>query len=180
MEKELARFRINHYVTVLMLGSDRIKDKFYQNPMLLQSKYMSNLDVRIIKHQKSVINLWNVKPGITNENRLFQSNSDIAIVIVNLDKKYEYFEKALIQRTLVAKGSKLIVCGVHQNDERVSTRKNIVRLCKFCMTNDVDCMILSEDDIGKLLDKLIEEIEQIRQSRKKHVNESYRQWRNSC
>ena len=178
---ELARFNINHYVTVLLLGSDRIKKQFYQSPSLSGSKYMSNLDVRIVKSSTTgmILNLWNVRSGITNENRLFQSDCDITVILVNLDKNYEYFEKTLVQRTLIAKNSKLIVCGIHQDDERPLTRKNIVQLCKFCQSNNIDCLILSEEDNkSQILDKLLKETEIIRLSRKKKVNDAYQQWRN--
>ena len=67
---DLSQFKINNFVTIIVIGSDTVKNKLYNLSIMKQaSLYMSNIDVRIIKCPSNMImNLWNVQYDITNQN----------------------------------------------------------------------------------------------------------------
>ncbi len=174
---DLSRFKINNFVTIICIGSDSIKNKLYSSLMSMsKSKHISNLDVHLIKCPNNMtINMWNVKQGITNQNRYFISDIDTVLIIHDLEKNYEYFEKSLVQKNLLAKNSGTIVVGVYQNDNNAKTRKNIVTLGKFCLNNDIECKIISEPDIGEIMMILLRITNDIRLTRKKVINQKYKE-----
>jgi hypothetical protein len=171
----LSKFRINHHVSILIIGSDTTKLCFYQS---FPSNYMSNLDVRTVSSRnKMSSNLWNVKPGITNQNRYFNSDVDLVFILHDLEKSYNQFEKSIIQKQLVAKGMETIVFCVYKNDENKEVRKKIVKIGKFCLNNDIQCSVIPVEDIGDIIKTLYQKVEEIRLMRKEQVNLTFQKVR---
>ncbi len=132
----MLKYQIDYFYNVILLGSNERRDSFFKETKLELNDY---LKVSIHKHKnKMVSKIWSVDEKVTNENRYFESDVNLTIILIDLKEDVEKVKNFFDQRKIIARLSKLVVIGICDDDTKPKYRKNIVKLATLCKNNGID------------------------------------------
>lgn len=111
MSKEVLKLTANPYITIFVLGDTEARNLLINKWNMTKTPLLGGYSKIIIdKDDKIICNVWDINDSTNNKNRMFLSNCDLCILIVdNNTMVTEVFDDLINKAKQLAHGAEILV-----------------------------------------------------------------------